>query len=208
MRIKVCGITQLDQLKSLQVIGIDFAGLIFYNHSKRFAERHISKIADEVKQTSIPKVGVFVNNDEPYILDCVFKYGLSMVQLHGEEPPSFCEKIRTSVPVMKAISTADMPNEKKMNAYNDSCDYILFDTKTEGFGGSGLKFNWDEINTINVQLPFFLSGGISIDDVEAVKAFSHAHYFGIDINSRFEISPGIKDLDLVKKFVQGLKEEN
>ena len=208
MNIKVCGITTMKQLQQLDGLGIDFAGLIFYKDSPRYMGDKLS--GKELKQADfdLKKVGVFVNPEMIEVLDAIDEYGLDAVQLHGEESPEMCEDLGSEVEVIKAFRVADGADIDKLVAkYDAACDYYLFDNGglKESFGGTGKQFDWSMLSKAKIEKPFFLSGGISPEDAAKVKAFKHPDFFGVDINSRFETAPGVKDMKLVLQFKQGLK---
>jgi len=209
MNIKVCGITQLKQLQQLDGLNIDFAGFIFYKESPRYI---IGKILKEELQNTdfdIKKVGVFVNAGYEEIMQIVEDYGLDVVQLHGDETPELCKRLSAGVEVIKTFSMASGQTsvDNLVSEYDEVCDYYLFDTasKNGSIGGTGNKFDWKLISKSKIEKPFFLSGGISVDDVAKIKAFKHPDYYGIDVNSRFEKSPGVKDMALLLQLKQGLK---
>lgn len=209
MNIKVCGITQLKQLQQLDGLNIDFAGLIFYKESPRYVVDKISKEELQNADFDLKKVGVFVNAGYDEIIDIVEDYGLDVVQLHGEETPELCEQLSDDVEVIKAFSIGEgiTSIDEMVADYDEVCDYYLFDTLSkEGLaGGTGEKFDWKLISKSKIEKPFFLSGGISLEDIAAIKSFKHPDYFGIDVNSRFEKSPGVKDMALLLQLKQGLK---
>ena len=206
MKIKVCGITSFEQLQELDSLAIDFAGLIFYEGSKRFIGDKLNSQQLAIRNLLIKKVGVFVNADKQTIQNATEDYGLSYVQLHGNESSDFCNDVNKFVPVIKAIQV-DNKNELKaqLDQYKNVCDYFLFDTATKNYGGSGLQFDWKILDGIELNKPFFLSGGIGPGDVEKIKSVRHPEFFAIDINSRFEVSPGTKNMELVKTFVHQIK---
>ena len=208
MNIKVCGITEMKQLQQLDGLDIDFAGLIFYKDSPRFINGKISGKELKKADLDLRKVGVFVNPEMIDVLDAIDEYGLDAVQLHGEELPSMCEDLSSEVEVIKAFRVGEGEDIDKMIAPFDAvCDYYLFDTGglKESFGGTGKQFDWSLLQKAKIEKPFFLSGGISLDDVARLKEFKHPDLFGVDINSRFETAPGIKDMKLVLQFKQALK---
>ena len=206
MNIKVCGITQLKQLQQLEGLNIDFAGLIFYNNSPRYMGDKIDKAALKNSDFDLKKVGVFVNPEMIDVLDAIEDYGLDVVQLHGNESAEMCDDLSTEVEVIKAFSVDAKSNIDEMIAeYDAVCDYYLFDTAGKDPGGNGEKFDWKILTKAKIEKPFFISGGISVDDIEALKKFKHPDFFGVDINSRFEKEPGVKDMALVLQFKQGLK---
>lgn len=203
MKIKVCGMTRATDLQVLADEQVDFAGIIFYERSPRFAGNKLD--ARAVRDIStIRKVGVFVDAPEALVLRTVADYGLDMVQLHGSETPACCETIRKTVPVVKAFRIGENVNwEQTMIAYIPVTDYFLFDTASaKGYGGTGERFNWLLLTTYPFQHPYFLSGGISEEDAEEITALHLPGLFAVDINSRFETSPGIKDLQQVSRFVK------
>lgn len=206
MRLKVCGITRFEQLQQLNRLGVDFAGLIFYEKSKRFVGGRLKEHQPDIRGLAIQKVGVFVNADTHTIKKAVEEYGISYAQLHGDETPAFCEQVNNFVSVIKAVRVGAETNmEEQLELYSEACAYFLFDTDSREYGGTGKKFNWDLLQNINISRPFFLSGGIGIEDVEEVKNLQHPRLFAIDVNSRFETEPGVKDMNKVKEFLVALK---
>lgn len=209
MNIKVCGLTQLKQFQQLDALNVAFAGLIFHKDSPRYVVGKIDK--DELKDADfdLKKVGVFVNADYDEIMQMIDDYGLDVVQLHGDETPELCEELSDEVEVIKAFSISNKITsiDDMIVDYDDVCDYYLFDTASKNgkVGGTGEKFDWKLVKKSKIEKPFFLSGGISLDDLELIKSFKHPDYFGIDVNSRFEKSPGIKDMALLLQLRQGIK---
>ena len=208
MKIKVCGITQVDQLLQLDELGIDYAGLIFYQHSPRYVLNKLRSEDVKKEETGIQKVGVFVNASEEDIRTQVELYGLDVVQLHGNETPSFCKHISDHVSVIKAFRI-NKKNELNIDwmikPFEEFCDFYLFDTGNEkAYGGTGEKFDWDILQSNQINKPFFLSGGIGLADIEKIKAFHHAFLYAFDINSMVEVEPGIKDIEEIKKFMDEL----
>ncbi len=211
MKLKVCGITQLEQLKQLNEIGVNFGGLIFYDQSARCI---IDKLkADEVKalDLSLKKIGVFVNAEEKFIMSQVENFGLDMIQLHGDETPGFCKLISDQITVIKAFritQTNEQNIDWMIKPYEEYCDYYLFDTNRKGaYGGTGEKFNWKLLNENKINKSFVLSGGIGLKDVEKLKAFEHPFFYCVDVNSRVEIAPGIKDMEAIKIMSEELSEK-
>lgn len=202
IRIKLCGMTVLEQLDRLPALGIDFAGLVFYEGSKRFAGKLEARAA-ELKKLAVPTVGVFVNAGEAAIRARQAQFGLELVQLHGDESPALCRRLRSAVQVIKAFRVkAQADIDRLVAPYADSCDYFLFDTDTPGYGGSGKTFNWELLHEARIGKPFFLSGGIGPAQLESLQQFAHPWWFAADLNSRLETSPGIKDLDLLEAFAR------
>jgi phosphoribosylanthranilate isomerase len=208
MNIKVCGITQMKQLQQLDGLNIDFAGFIFHKDSPRYVVDKISKEELQSADFDVKKVGVFVNSTYDEIMEAVEDYGLDIVQLHGDETPELCEQLMEEVEVIKVfnIGSEDISIDEMVADYDEVCDYYLFDAKVgDAIGGTGTKFDWKKIANSKIEKPFFLSGGVSVDDIAQIKAFKHPDYFGIDVNSRFEKSPGVKDMALLLQLKQGLK---
>ena len=209
MNIKVCGITQFKQLQQLDALNIDYAGLIFYKDSPRYMGDKLP--GKEIKNADfdIKKVGVFVNPSYGDLLDAIDDYGLDIVQLHGNETPELCEELSAEVEVIKAfrIEDGDANIDKLVEPYDAVCDYYLFDTGglKESFGGTGQQFNWAILKNAKIEKPFFLSGGIGPGDAQKVNSFSHPDFFAIDINSKFETAPGVKDMAAILKFMQAFK---
>lgn len=180
----------------------DYLGFIFYPKSPRYVgEDWDSKIINQLPE-SIERVGVFVNEDMPFIQEACAKYGINTVQLHGSETPAFCSQVQSKgYTVFKAFQVDDDTKAESIEAYSGTCDYFLYDTKSKGLGGSGHKFNWDKLAELNDAGQFFLSGGITVDDAATIKELKFSNLFGVDINSRFEIEPALKDVTLLRKFV-------
>jgi len=209
MNIKVCGITQFKQLQQLEALNIDYAGLIFYKDSPRYMGGKITGKQVKDADFDIKKVGVFVNPGYSELLDAIDEYGLDMVQLHGNETPELCEELSGEVEVIKAfrIDTGTANIDELVAAYDAACDYYLFDTAglKESFGGTGQQFEWSILKKAKIEKPFFLSGGIGPEDAQKIKAFKHPDFFAIDVNSKFELSPGLKDMAAILKFLQAFK---
>jgi len=215
MKIKVCGnrdIHQLIEMNDPNLIGakIDYVGLIFYEYSSRYVLKNLTGKEVRDANLSVEKVGVFVNSSEGYIMKQVEDFGLDAVQLHGDETPLFCQRISDQIKLIKAFRISDHETNVDwlVKEYDEVCDYYLFDKAAPGlYGGTGQKFNWQLLVQARIGKPFFLSGGIDINDTEELKEIKHPFFYGVDINSKFEVSPGIKDMDKVKEFVNDLKKE-
>lgn len=208
MNIKVCGITSKKQLQQLEGLNIAYAGFIFDEKSPRFAGE---KMADEDllgMDLDIKKVGVFVDAEYEDIMEMVEKFELDMVQLHGNESPELCEELSEDTEVIKVFSIGKETGsiDKLIAPYDNVCDYYLFDTSVKGAkGGTGQKFDWEKLTDAKIEKPFFLSGGIGPEDAALVKKFKHPDFFGIDVNSKFEKEPGVKDMGLVLGFVKDMR---
>lgn len=208
MRIKVCGMTQPDQVEKLSGMGVTFAGFIFYPKSPRYVFKHMTTTQIR-KENNINKVGVFVNTSIEEVLHMVDECRLHMVQLHGDESPKFCEKIADYVSVVKAFRIGEHDSvEWMIKPYMDVCDMFMFDTMGSGYGGTGKKFDWNVLKGQHIGKPFFLSGGIEPGDEQKLIEFTREPaakaLFAIDVNSRFEVSPGIKDMDKLQTFCTGI----
>jgi len=209
MNIKVCGITQFKQLQQLEALNIDYAGLIFYKDSPRYMGDKITGKQVKEADFDLKKVGVFVNPGYSELLDAIDEYGLDIVQLHGNETPEMCEDVSGEVEVIKAFRIEDgaVNVDKLVEPYDAVCDFYLFDTAglKESFGGTGQQFDWSILKKAKIEKPFFLSGGIGPDDAQKIKAFKHPDFFAIDVNSKFEMAPGLKDMAAILKFLQAFK---
>ena len=199
MKLKVCGLKNEENI--LQMLGCnpDYIGFIFYAKSPRYVGKELSvEFTQSIKTTK--KVGVFVNENEVTILDIASRYGLDFVQLHGNETAEFCNEIRESVPVIKAFQIDEDFNFSMLEEYESACDYFLFDSKSQQFGGSGNVFNWKKLDEYNLQKPFFLSGGIDLENIDEVLHLKsqYSNLIAIDVNSRFETESGIKDIEKIK----------
>lgn len=190
----------------------DFMGFIFYEKSPRFySEEAIPEI------NSVQKVGVFVNASEGEIIEITIKYGLNLVQLHGNESPDFCKNLKEKflennleVQIIKAFSVDENFDFGVLKTYEESTDYFLFDTKGKLYGGNGTVFNWQILKNYTLKKPYFLSGGIGISEIKQLKTFlktpESKYCSAIDVNSKFEIEPGLKDIKTLKEFKKVLYE--
>jgi len=200
LKIKICGMKFPSNIFDIADLHPDFMGFIFYPKSPRYAEPLDVEVLNALPK-SIKKIGVFVNETLENILTTVFKYKLDGVQLHGNEQVEMCEKLHdTGLIVIKAFPIADAYNFLVTKIYEGACDYFLFDTKTDAFGGSGLKFDWKMLKEYSGKTPFLLSGGIASDDAESLLSIEHPLFAGIDLNSKFEIKPGLKNVELLRQF--------
>ncbi len=209
MNIKVCGITTLKQLQQLDGLDVDFAGLIFYKQSSRYVGDKLNKNEIADCDLDIKKVGVFVNAEFDEIMLTVEEYDLDVVQLHGDESPYLCEQVSNEIEVIKAFRVDDSSDKSidyMVQDYDEVTDYYIFDAAAKGsFGGNGVKFNWQKISESKIEKPFFLSGGLSPEDGGLIKSFKHPDFYGVDLNSRFEKKPGVKDMALILQFIHSMK---
>src|SRR6185369_16635036 len=169
MKLKVCGMKYDDNIRELAKLSPDYIGFNFYTRSKRYVGRNFdSKIAKGIP-SRIQTVGIFVNSRGAYIMDKVKRFQLDYVQLHGNEAPGFCQRLNKSVKVIKAFGVDDNFNFKILEKYKAYCDYFLFDTKTKNYGGSGKAFNWAILKKYSDKVPFFISGGIDLKDLNKIS---------------------------------------
>ncbi|MFI3303519.1 MAG: phosphoribosylanthranilate isomerase [Rikenellaceae bacterium] len=195
--IKVCGMRSGDNIRAVEALGVDLMGFIFFAKSPRNVV-----LRPDYMPSKCRKVGVFVNEREEIIAQKIVEFDLDVVQLHGCETPEFCDSIRRSgVEVFKAISVATIEDITLTAQYEGHCDILIFDTKCEGHGGSGLQFDWSILDSYEGETPFLLSGGISVESVESIRRFNHPRHIGYDINSRFECEPALKDVTLIERFI-------
>jgi len=206
INIKVCGMRDESNIKDLVKVNPDYIGFIFYPGSKRFIGEDFNlKILDYIPD-SISKVGVFVNAGREYILEKSRLFGLALIQLHGDESAGFCRELfDTGFSVIKAFYVNEEFNFETINPFKPFCKYFLFDTKCSTFGGSSKKFNWDILRVYDNEKPVFLSGGIGGEDAGLIKQLDFLNIHAIDINSRFEKKPGLKDISKIRKFIKEFK---
>lgn len=193
-------------MKAIAAIGPDIMGFIFYPGSPRYMANHLTP--DDLKSLPpyIIKTGVFVNESCDEILRIAKLYELNGVQLHGSESPETCKLInQAGFPVLKAFRVTDDFSFEQTEAYSLSCRFFVFDAYGAGYGGNGIRFNWEKLQSYKGDTPFLLSGGIEPEDVVTLKALKHPHLAGFDINSKFEIQPGEKDIIKVKRFISTLR---
>lgn len=203
MKVKVCGMKDPENIQSLSKLDIDYMGFIFYENSARYT----SDIPTVDFPETIQKVGVFVNATSDFIAEKV-TLGLDAIQLHGLESPSFCEIIKKmNLPLFKAFGISESFKWESLAPYLDFVDYFLFDTKSNDYGGTGKVFDWSVLQKYSYPKPYFLSGGLSLDNIETSLKIQDERLVGLDLNSRFEIYPGLKDIEQVKKALKILKNE-
>ncbi|MDA8641074.1 phosphoribosylanthranilate isomerase [Flavobacteriaceae bacterium] len=197
MKLKVCGMKFSENISEIESLKPDFMGFIFYKKSKRFFNE--SKL---ILNDKINRVGVFVNQEINEVIDNIKKYKLDYVQLHGEEDVKYCLSIKSICKVIKVFKIDDTFNFDKVKKFENVSDYYLFDTKTNLHGGSGKKFNWEILKNYNSKKYFFLSGGISENDIEEIKKIRKIYpIIGIDINSKFELPNLKKDRAKIKSLI-------
>jgi phosphoribosylanthranilate isomerase len=206
MKIKVCGLRDTENLKEIAALGPDFVGFIFYDQSPRFVGDDLNEEVVKALPRSIRKVGVFVNASPDYILRSVKKYDFQYVQLHGNENPEYCRSLRNrGLSLIKAFRVDESFNFSMLNNYKAHCDFFLFDAKGDQPGGNGITFDWSILKRYDNEKPFFISGGIGLDNLDQLAALKGLKLYGVDVNSQVEISPGVKDVAKVKELITRLR---
>ncbi|PAW93950.1 N-(5'-phosphoribosyl)anthranilate isomerase [Mucilaginibacter sp. MD40] len=197
MNIKVCGLKYVDNIGEVAALGPDYVGFICYDQSPRY----MADLPPNV--TAVPNgvvtTGVFVNEDADKVFEMIERYGFKAIQLHGTETPEYCLQFKGKVTVIKAFGVDADFNFEQLEAYKDVVDFFLFDTKTPAHGGSGETFDWEMLDRYKMNVPFFLSGGLSPDNISEVAKIKHPAFYGVDLNSKFEIEPGLKDISKLKE---------
>lgn len=206
MKLKVCGMTEQENTHSICELQPDFLGFIFWKDSKRYCENVI-----QVIPSTIQKVGVFVDADYNEIVNKIISHRLDFIQLHGEETADFCLQLRnTNIKVIKAINIDNEFNFNELKYSKNCVDYFLFDTKGKLPGGNGTTFDWKILNQYKQDIPYLLSGGIGLDELPKLEKFLQSdaskNCYAIDINSRFENNPGIKNKEKIKEFQEKLNQ--
>ena len=199
MMIKVCGMRDAENIREVEALGIDLMGFIFWPKSSRYVSKKPGYLP-----TNCKRVGVFVDEDIEKVRHIADDYALDYIQLHGHESPDYCVQLK-GMYLIKAFNIATKEDLEATNPYEGLVDYFLFDTKGKSVGGNGEKFDWTVLEAYQDNTPFLLSGGIGPDDAERVKAFHHPKCIGIDLNSRFETAPAIKDINKLKEFIKTVR---
>ena len=200
MIIKVCGMRDAENIREVEALGIDLMGFIFWPKSSRYVNERPAYLPTKCKRT-----GVFVDEDTETIKQVADDYALDIIQLHGHESPeliSHLSLLTSHLSIIKAFSIATASDLEQTKGYEGLVDYFLFDTKGPSVGGNGVQFDWQVLDHYHGKTPFLLSGGIGPEDAERIQAFYHPQCIGIDLNSRFELSPGVKDINKLKTFLQ------
>lgn len=239
MIIKVCGMTNAENIAAVEQLGVDIIGMVFYPKSPRFVKminsraglmpdysrerlNHLrstlgkdSATQQETPQKRTPRAGVFVDDMPQNIITRVYNYQLDYIQLHGEESRICCENLRRTIDpdihegirIIKAIPVAEAADIDRWKEYQGAVDMLLFDTRCKCVGGSGNSFDWSLLDHYDGDVPFLLSGGIGPGDEERILSIRHPQFAGIDLNSRFENQPGVKDIALLRNFIQNIRHE-
>jgi phosphoribosylanthranilate isomerase len=205
MKLKVCGLKYKENIEQIAQLKVDYLGFIFYPKSKRYVgeDFEMPLITSKTKT-----VGVFVNADLNYIIEKVNKYNLDIVQLHGDETADYCRLAKEqlkNIEIIKAFGVNEQFNFDTLNTYTNHCNYFLFDTKTKEYGGSGYNFDWKILEKYDDALPYFLSGGIGLKEAENIKnEKTKLNAYAIDVNSKFEIEPGFKNVEMIETLINNL----
>ena len=199
MIVKVCGMRDAQNIRDVEKLGVDWIGMIFWSQSKRFVAEVPSYLPKHQK-----RVGVFVDAPLEDIRQHISDYQLNIIQLHGQESPDYVKALKPHTTI-KAFNIAKADDLVQTEQYEGIADYFLFDTKGLMVGGNGQKFDWSVLTAYHGKTPFLLSGGIGLDDAESINSFHHPSCIGIDLNSRFEVSPAFKDIDKLKTFLGKIK---
>ena len=204
MKLKICGMKYHNNILKVAALKPNYLGFIFYDKSPRFVTEPLPEISKNIK-----KVGVFVNSTIETIITIINNYDLQAVQLHGQETPEFCQKLqKKQIEIIKVFSIKDQFDFNQLSAFENLVDYFLFDTKGPNPGGNGYCFDWSILNQYNSKTPYFLSGGIGLDDIKSIQNFKNSpaaqHCFAIDVNSKFELKPAYKDDVKLKQLMQQL----
>jgi phosphoribosylanthranilate isomerase len=206
VKLKICGMKQPSNIAEVAALRPDYLGFIFYKGSKRYVEGLAPSSLDHLPE-EIKRTGVFVNEDLNTIKLQAEKFRLKAIQLHGDESPEFCKQLKTLLPeieVIKAFGIHPAFIFEDLVPYTGKVDFFLFDTQTKEHGGSGRVFNWSLLQSYRGSTPYFLSGGIGLEQTTELQAIEDERLYAIDVNSRFEKEPGLKDLDRLKQFKRRL----
>ncbi|WP_316821174.1 phosphoribosylanthranilate isomerase [Pedobacter gandavensis] len=209
--LKICGMLHPENISEVAALQPHYLGFIFFKGSKRYAGAVSPEVLANLPE-NIKKTGVFVNETQDMVLELLNKYHLNALQLHGAESPEYCEELKLSlnrenagnVQLIKAFGLSDDFDFDQLNAYVGLVDYFLFDTQSPDHGGSGRQFNWQILDKYTLNVPYFLSGGIGVESAELLNGMKDQRLFAIDVNSKFEIEPGLKDLSKLKAFISKL----
>jgi phosphoribosylanthranilate isomerase len=214
LKIKVCGMREAANIQAVGFLPIHFMGFIFYEKSSRYVTDDIDTVS--TCPEDLTRVGVFVDADIDFVLEKIDKHELNAVQLHGKEAPQYLADFSTKLKaklkmeaindleIIKAFSVDKHFDFNILKPYIGLVNYFLFDTKTQQHGGSGQKFDWSILENYDLDIPFLLAGGISEQDVDLVKSLNINQLYGLDLNSKFEIKPALKDVEKLRKFVNDI----
>lgn len=198
MIIKVCGMREAENIREVEGLGIDLIGFIFWPKSSRYVSERPAYLP-----TNCKRVGVFVDEDIEVVKEIAHDYALDYIQLHGHESTAYCAQLK-GLKLIKAFNIATAKDFEQTKSYEKLVDYFLFDAKGKSVGGNGTKFEWSVLDNYHGPTPFILSGGIGPDDATSIRRFHHPRLAGIDLNSRFELAPSLKDVTALQKFLNEL----
>jgi phosphoribosylanthranilate isomerase len=205
LKIKVCGMREAANIAAVADLHPNYMGFIFYEKSPRYINSVSAELIKYVP-ASIKTTGVFVDEDLEKLMQIVLKNNLKAVQLHGKENVAYCQEIKsTGVEVIKAFGVDENFDFNQLNDYKNAIDYFLFDTQTVAHGGSGKVFDWQLLVNYKLDKPYFLSGGIGLEQLEEIKKIKDPRLYAVDVNSKFETSPGLKNVDELKEFLEKIK---
>jgi phosphoribosylanthranilate isomerase len=207
MKIKVCGMKNPENIEAVLQSEPDFMGFIFYEKSPRYVGNGLDVSTIAFKENT-QKIGVFVNSTIDTVLETVKTHNLDFVQLHGDETIDYVKELFSKkIKIVKAFQITENFNWSELTQFADYVSYFLFDRATKNYGGSGLKFDWEQLEKYNEKIPFFLSGGIKINDIQEINKLNLPLLYGIDINSKFESAPGVKNIGLIKTMINQVRHE-
>jgi phosphoribosylanthranilate isomerase len=197
LKLKICGLREPDNIQQVAAVLPDYMGFIFYKNSPRFVSDAFAM--PQNVPSSIKKIGVFVNETVQQVKRISKQYSLDGVQLHGSESINDCKALKAAgLSVIKVFSVDDAFDFRSVSEYKSTVDYFLFDTKGNSYGGNGYAFNWNKLIEYDQEIPFFLSGGLSPDNVLSVRNLSGMNIHAVDVNSGVEVRPGLKDIKLIE----------
>lgn len=210
LQIKVCGMRDADNIRDVESLGVDLMGFVFYDGSKRNVTDMPTYLPSRCR-----RVGVFVNADIPYIIYRAREFGLDFVQLHGDETAEYITALHRAladvglagVKIIRAVAIGSENDVRRAQEWDGCADMLLFETPSANYGGSGTAFDWTLLSGYNGHTPFLLAGGIGTESLDALRSFSHTKWAGVDLNSKFETAPGLKDTGTLRHFVERLRTE-
>lgn len=206
MKLKICGLKYPENIEQITTMNTDYIGFIFHKSSPRYIEQHLSFDFVRSIPKHIQKVGVFVNESSYNIFNAVAHYSLDVVQLHGNESEQLCAELKPYVKIIKAFGIDERFDFTVLEKYIPYVDYFLFDTASKNYGGSGIAFNHQLLLNYQYSIPFFLSGGIDDSILESISSLNLKQLYALDINSKFEIIPGLKNIPKINSFINQLKQ--
>jgi len=205
LAIKVCGMKHPDNIEQLEQLQVDYLGFICYAQSPRYIHTDNARF---IRELATAKVGVFVNATHAEIYEFQALYNFQYFQLHGQESPEYCAALKAlNIPIIKAFGIDDTFDWNTVDSYDSVADYFLFDTKSPKHGGTGTSFNWELLKKYPLEKPYFLSGGLSISNIKEATNFEDPRLIALDLNSKFELSPALKDIKLLEETFKIIRNE-